>query len=226
MYKLTNEKILENQQKSTVHYYMIGGTISLFFTCLMAFEIFIGYSNLIKIAHGLAFILSIIAVLILAVGTVVLYFFAFKYKNNICKTKSEIVKILRFSSKSLCLEYFDGHKKEIPYDELLSGKLTIKVGFANVLREADYKTMSEFFDKAYEYIQNVMRNSKKPKVYPVIHIIKGSDEDFLEFVIDPEIADIKALLEDWRKNMTEYYKTKYSPEGKRGEKVKIEGGDV
>ncbi len=227
MYKLTNEQILENQQKSTVHYYMIGGTISLFFTFLIAFEIFIGYNNLIKTADGLGFMLSIIAVLILALGTVVLYFFEFKYKNNISKISSEIVKILRFSSKSLCLEYFDGHKKEIPYKEFINGKLTIKVGFANVLREADYKTMSEFFDNAYEYIQNVMKKSKKPKVYPVIHIIKGSDEDFLQFVIDPEIADIKALLEDWRKNMTEYYKANYPDSLKNeGEKVKIDGGDV
>ncbi len=213
-HQIADIKLLQRERKSIMNYYLTGGFMYLGGVVIMLYiflyfnapaTIFHKYSYLVAL---LIIVLAIVGMVLLILGFLISVIYAFKKSNN---AENIIEKHIYFTPTEIVLEYFDGHKKEIPYDELLSGRLTIKVGFTNVLKEANYKTMDEFFDKAYEYIQNVIKKSKKPKVYPVIHIIKGSDEDFMEFVIDPEIADIKSLLEDWRKNMTEYYKTRYSP---------------
>ena len=224
-HKVAGEEVLAKDRISTRNYYYAIAILGLVGAIILSF-VLIFFDTPQKLLQSYAY-LTVVIIYILILGSIGFcicgLIAGIIYARKIPrKDEDYVINYVHINPNGIVLKYFDGHKKEIPYKEFINGKLTIKVGFANVLREADYKTMSEFFDNAYEYIQNVMKKSKKPKVYPVIHIIKGSDEDFLQFVIDPEIADIKALLEDWRKNMTEYYKANYPDSLKNeGEKVKI-----
>ncbi len=213
-HKVAGEEVLAKDRISTRNYYYTIAILGLIGAIILSF-VLIFFDTPQKLLQSYAY-LTVVIIYIFILGSIGFCIYGLIagiiYARKIPqKDEGYVVKYVHINLDNIVLEYFDGHKKEIPYEEFLNGKLTIKVGFTNVLKEANYKTMDEFFDKAYEYIQNVIKKSKKPKVYPVIHIIKGSDEDFMEFVIDPEIADIKSLLEDWRKNMTEYYKTRYSP---------------
>ena len=222
-HKVAGEEALARDKLSSRNYYLAGGGLLLGGATVLMYIFIILCINPPNILGSFSYIaLVIIYSSILGSIGLCLYGFIISiiYAQKILREDDNyLVKYVHINPHSIILEYFDGHNKEIPYEELLNGKLTIKVGFANVLKEANYKTMDEFFNNTYEYIKNVIKKSKKPKVYPVIHIIKGSDEDFMEFIMDPEIADIKALLEDWRKNMNEYYKTRNSPVVKKDKKT-------